>query len=734
MWLGKMGNAPETGKALPLHKLDLHPPRIIFNRIHAVMYSCGILALFYHHIVRLWNAPTIPSFFIFLTMLVADVVLAFMWAMNQGFRWRPVSRREFPENLPGVIRKESEFPKLDVFICTADPYKEPPIGVVNTALSVMAFDYPAEKVSVYVSDDGGSELTLFAFVEAAKFARHWLPFCKENKIVDQCPEVYFGSNAVCPSPELKEMYEVMKARIERVMEVGQMEEVCEAEEGLFKLWRVQGFTRQDHPPVIQPLLQSEKDSDVGGGKIPNLIYLSREKSRTHHHHFKAGALNALLRVSGRMSDAPFILTLDCDMYSNDPGTALRALCYLVDEEMQRVAYVQFPQRYRGLNKQDIYACEHKRLFQINPQGMDGFQGPNYVGTGCFFRRRALYSSPSLSSGNNGNGSTVTNIGSSDEDAQHLASCSYEDGTSWGHQVGFRYGSLVEDYFTGYRLKCEGWRSIFCNPERPAFLGDVPINLADALSQNERWDVGLLEVTLSKYNPLVFGVKNMSLPMGMCYGHYAFSPFYALPVIIYGLLPQISLLARIPPLFPKASSPCFYLYAYLFVGAYGQDLLDFLCERGTPQRWWSDQRMWMIRGTSSYLFAFIQFSFKLIGVSGIGFNLTTKIIDEDERMRYDQGVFEFGAASPYFISMGTFALVNIISFTLGLVQGLLLKSIGEVLAQLLISGFVVVNCWPIYEAMILRTDKGRMPSRTTILSAFMASVLCGVVAASANFRT
>ncbi|KAG9448224.1 hypothetical protein H6P81_014352 [Aristolochia fimbriata] len=727
-----MGITPEI-EALPLHKLDLDAPRIIFNRIHAVMYSCGILALLYHHIVRLWNAPTIPSFFVFLTMLVADVVLAFQWALTQSFRWRPVRRQEFPENLPRVIGEESEFPKLDVFVCTADPYKEPPIGVVNTALSVMAFDYPSEKISVYVSDDGGSELTLFAFLEAAKFARHWLPFCKENKIVDRCPEVYFGSNAVCSSPELREMYEVMKARIERVMELGRVEEVCEAEEGMFKLWRVQGFTRQDHPPVIQPLLQSEKDSDVGGGKIPNLIYLSREKSRTHHHHFKAGALNALLRVSGRMSDAPFILTLDCDMYSNDPGTALRALCYLVDDdqEMQRVAYVQFPQLFRGLNKQAIYGCEYKRLFQINPTGMDGFQGTSYVGTGCFFRRRAFYGSPSLPSGNNGNGysTSVTNIRSSDDqDVQHLASCSYEDDTSWGHQVGFRYGSLVEDYFTGYRLKCEGWRSIFCNPERPAFLGDVPINLADALSQNERWDVGLLEVTLSKYNPLVFGVKNMSLPMGMCYGHYAFSPFYALPVIIYGLLPQISLLARIPPLFPKASSPCFYLYAYLFVGAYGQDLLDFLCERGTLQRWWSDQRMWMIRGTSSYLFAFIQFSFKLIGVSGIGFNLTTKIIDEDERKRYDQGVFEFGAASPYFISMGTFALVNIISFTLGLVQGLLLKSIGEVLAQLLISGFVVVNCWPIYEAMILRTDKGRMPSRTTILSAMIASVLCCAAAA------
>ena len=68
------------------------------------------------------------------------------------------------------------------------------MGVVNTALSVMAYDYPAEKVSVYVSDDGGSALTLFALVEAAKFAAHWLPFCRKNDVVDRSPEVFFAAN------------------------------------------------------------------------------------------------------------------------------------------------------------------------------------------------------------------------------------------------------------------------------------------------------------------------------------------------------------------------------------------------------------------------------------------------------------------------------------------------------------------------------------------------------------
>ncbi|CAL2260641.1 unnamed protein product [Prunus armeniaca] len=103
----------------------------------------------------------------------------------------PIYRIEFPENLKKVV-EESDFPALDVFICTADPDKEPPMNVVNTASSVMAYDYPTDKVSVYGLDYGGSALTLFAFLEAAKFARHWLPFCRKNMIVECNPEAYFA--------------------------------------------------------------------------------------------------------------------------------------------------------------------------------------------------------------------------------------------------------------------------------------------------------------------------------------------------------------------------------------------------------------------------------------------------------------------------------------------------------------------------------------------------------------
>lgn len=171
-----------------LHTSKYHP-HAFYNRLFAVTYTLAILALLYHHALALLHSPNAPS----ICLLLADFILAFMWSTTQSFRMRPMIRQVFPENLEKTFSIR-DFPPMDIFICTADPYKEPPINVVNTALSVMAYDYPTEKMSVYVSDDGGSQLTLFALLEAAKFAKVWLPFCRKKNIMERCPDVYLSSN------------------------------------------------------------------------------------------------------------------------------------------------------------------------------------------------------------------------------------------------------------------------------------------------------------------------------------------------------------------------------------------------------------------------------------------------------------------------------------------------------------------------------------------------------------
>jgi hypothetical protein len=39
-----------------------------------------------------------------------------------------------------------------------------------------------------------------------------------------------------------------------------------------------------------------KSNQAAGDGIPSLIYVSREKRTTQHHHFKAGAMNVLVRA------------------------------------------------------------------------------------------------------------------------------------------------------------------------------------------------------------------------------------------------------------------------------------------------------------------------------------------------------------------------------------------------------------------------------------------------------
>ncbi|RZC53775.1 hypothetical protein C5167_012637 [Papaver somniferum] len=718
---------------LHTYKVPRHTP---LNRIFAVVYTTAIFSLFVHHFINLLHSSSTTTFLLHFTLLFSDGILSFMWATTQAFRWRPIHRTVYTENLSQVISSR-DYPKLDVFICTADPYKEPPMGVVNTALSVMAYDYPPDKISVYISDDGGSELTLFAFMEAAKFAAHWLPFCKVNNVEDRSPAVYFSSGHYTPTTqteELKMMYDTMKMKVESVVERGSVaDEYIKTDEQreAFNKWTAE-FTRQNHPTVIQVLLENGKDTDITGLEMPNLVYVSRQKSKASHHHFKAGALNVLLRISATMTNAPVILTLDCDMYANDPSTPLQSLCFLADSKMSKYAYVQFPQRFHGINKNDIYGGENKRLYQINPVGMDGLAGTSYVGSGAFFRRRAFFGGPSsyvsaekpelnpdYAADKVIHSEVVLKM------AHSVASCEFENGSKWGHKIGFRYGSLVEDYFTGYQLNCEGWDSVFYHPDRAAFWGDTPISFDGSLSQNKRWSVGTLEVAFSKYTPIIFGTKARGILMGLAYSHYAFWGTWCIPITVYAFIPQLALLNGVSP-FPKVSDPWFYLYVFLILGSYMQDCLDFMSMGGTFQRWWNDQRMWLVRGISSYLFASIDFLAESFGVSSFGFNITSKVVDDEQNKHYEQGVFEFGVASPLFVPLTMTSIISFVAFSVGVTRVILgNEKMEEILIQLVLSGFWMVNCWPVYEAMLLRSDRGRMSLKTTIISSILAFALYSV---------
>ncbi|KAI0502260.1 hypothetical protein KFK09_017207 [Dendrobium nobile] len=294
----------------------------------------------------------------------------------------------------------SQLVPIDVFVSTVDPLKEPPLITANTVLSILAVDYPVDKVSCYVSDDGSAMLTFEALSETAEFAKKWVPFCKKHNIEPRAPEFYFSQkidylkDKIQPSfvkerRAMKREYEEFKVRINALVAKAQKT----PEEG----WTMQdgtpwpGNNPRDHPGMIQVFLGHSGGLDVDGNELPRLVYVSREKRPGFQHHKKAGAMNALIRVSAVLTNGAYLLNVDCDHYFNNSKALREAMCFMMDPALgKKTCYVQFPQRFDGIDIHDRYANRNIVFFDINLKGLDGIQGPVYVGTGCCFNRQALY--------------------------------------------------------------------------------------------------------------------------------------------------------------------------------------------------------------------------------------------------------------------------------------------------------------------------------------------------------
>ncbi|KAL6583217.1 Cellulose synthase A catalytic subunit 2 UDP-forming [Orobanche minor] len=387
------GRQPLSRK-IPIASSKINPYRMI------IMIRLAVLGLFFHY--RILN-PVPDAYALWMTSVICEIWFGLSWILDQFPKWHPIERETYLDRLSLRYEKEgkpSDLADIDVFVSTVDPMKEPPLITANTVLSILAVDYPVDKVSCYVSDDGAAMLTFEALSETSEFARKWVPFSKKFNIEPRAPEWYFSQkmdylkNKVHPAfvrerRAIKREYEEFKVRINRL--VAMSEKV--PEDG----WTMQdgtpwpGNNVRDHPGMIQVFLGPDGVRDNEGNELPRLVYVSREKRPGFEHHKKAGAMNALMRVSAVLSNASYLLNVDCDHYINNSKALREAMCFMMDPTSgKKICYVQFPQRFDGIDRHDRYSNRNVVFFDINMKGLDGLQGPIYVGTGCVFRRRALY--------------------------------------------------------------------------------------------------------------------------------------------------------------------------------------------------------------------------------------------------------------------------------------------------------------------------------------------------------
>ncbi|KAG6717656.1 hypothetical protein I3842_04G111900 [Carya illinoinensis] len=578
-----------TNISLPLY--EKIPRKNALQRTSDIIIFFLLLSLLTYRLLHLKNHGTT-----WLLAFLCESWFTFTWVLVLNMKWNPVIFKTHPDHLLQATGEPVELPSVDMFVTTADLVLEPPIITVNTVLSLLAVDYPTHKLACYVSDDGCSPLTYYSLVEASKFAQLWVPFCKKYDIQVRAPFRYFSNDHVITLSDSTKEFQHERKRMKdeyqhlcHKIEVAVQKSVppCDFTGDFAEFSSVEC---NNHPTIIKVVWENKGLPDG----LPQLVYISREKQHKHPHHYKAGAMNALTRVSALMTNAPYMLNVNCDMFVNNPEVILHAMCVLLGSKSEsEIAFVQFPQVFYDGLKDDPYGNQMVVLYEYIGHGIAGLQGPFYAGTGCFHRRKIIYGlSPDNMASINGKlvedifskignskeltksaidaleGKTGTppnhNLHSHIEAAYKVADCGYEYGTSWGTKLGWFYGSTTEDIQTGLRIHKRGWRSVNCMPNPPAFLGCVPSSGPTSMIQQKRWATGLLEILLSKACP-IFSSLFAKLQWRQCLAYvwlltwglrsifelcYAALPAYCI-IADSHFLPKVSFICQNPPILTLA---------------------------------------------------------------------------------------------------------------------------------------------------------------------------------------
>ncbi|XP_006293362.2 cellulose synthase-like protein B3 isoform X2 [Capsella rubella] len=688
---------------------------------------------------------------------------SFIWLVITCIKWSPADYKSYPDRLDERVH---DLPSVDMFVTTADPVREPPLMVVNTVLSLLAVNYPANKLACYLSDDGGSSLTYFSLKEASKFAKIWVPFCKKYNVRVRAPFRYFlNCPAATVGSEFSKDWEMMKSEYEKLCR-----KVEDATGDCYWFHADDDFKAfsntkpNDHPTIVKVIWENK--GGVGDEKeVPHFVYISREKRPNYFHNYKAGAMNVLVRLSGMMTNAPYMLNVDCDMYANEADVVGQAMCIFLQKSTMNsndCAFVQYPQDFYDSNADELIVLQ-----AYVSRGIAGIQGPSYAGSGCFHTRRVMYGiylddlddDGSLSSvatrdylaednlarefGNSKEMVTsvvnalqrksnrqLSSLTDSLEAAREVGHCHYENQTSWGKTVGWLYGSTTEDVHTSVGIHSRGWTSSYISPDPPAFLGAMPPGGQEAMAQQRRWAAGMLEILFNKRTTPFVGMFFRKLRFRQClaYLYVLVWGLRSIPELFYCLLPAYCLLHN-SALFPKG------VYLGVIIAVVGiyclYTLWEFMILGFTVQSWFISQSFGRIKITCGWLFSIPDIILKFFGISKTVFIVTKKTMPETRSESrsgskadcpdQDSGKFEFGD-SLYFLP-GTFIMLVNLAALAGWSAGLQRlghshKEGGSGLAEACGCVLVVTLFFPFLKGMFEKGKYG-IPFSTLSKAAFLA---------------
>ncbi|CAI8607508.1 unnamed protein product [Vicia faba] len=738
-----------------------------------------VLCIFLHY--RLTN-PVRNAYALWLVSVICEIWFAVSWILDQFPKWLPVNRDTYLDRLALRYDREGEPSQLaavDIFVSTVDPLKEPPLVTANTVLSILAVDYPVDKVSCYVSDDGAAMLTFEALAETSEFARKWVPFSKKYNIEPRAPEWYFAqkidylkdkvqTSFVKDRRAMKREYEEFKIRINAL--VAKATKV--PEEG----WVMQdgtpwpGNNVRDHPGMIQVFLGQSGGLDTDGNELPRLVYVSREKRPGFQHHKKAGAMNALVRVSAVLTNGPFLLNLDCDHYINNSKAIREAMCFMMDPNLgKHVCYVQFPQRFDGIDRNDRYANRNTVFFDINLRGLDGIQGPVYVGTGCVFNRTALYGYEpplklkhkkagfvsSLCGGNRKKSSKSSKKGSDKKkSSKHVDSTvpifsleDIEEGVEgsgfddektllmsqvslekrFGQSAVFVASTLMENggvpqSATPETLLKEAIHVISCGYEDKTewgteigwIYGSVTEDILTGFKMHAR---GSVEILFSRHCPIWYGYGGrLKWLERLAYINTTIYPVTAIPLLLYCTLPAVCLLTN-KFIIPQISNLASIWFISLFLSIFATGILEMRWSGVGIDEWWRNEQFWVIGGVSAHLFAVFQGLLKVLAGIDTNFTVTSKASDEDG----DSAELYMFKWTTLLIPPTTLLIINLVGVVAGISYAINsgYQSWGPLFGKLFFAFWVIVHLYPFLKGLMGRQN--RTPTIVVVWSILLASI-------------
>ncbi|KAL2328374.1 hypothetical protein Fmac_021801 [Flemingia macrophylla] len=705
-----------------------------YKRVTESLLFLLLLSLLAYRIIS-FNNYSFPWFLAFF----CESWFTFSWFLTLATQWNPAVIKTYPGLL---LQSVKELPAVDLFVTTADPVLEPPIITVNTVLSLLALDYPSHKLACYVSDDGCSPLNFYALQEASEFAKFWVPFCKKYDVQVRAPLRYFFHKPKFSTPEFNQEWLQMKDMYNHLSHKIELDELRKSN-GDFEVFS--DTDRTNHPTIIQVI---RKNRECVADGLPHLIYISREKRPKHPHHFKAGAMNVLTRVSGLITNAPFMLNVDCDMIVNNPKVILHALCILLDSRGEKeVAFAQFPQQFYATLKDDPFGNQMAIFTKYLTAGIAGLQGPFYGGTNCLHRRKVIYG---ISPDNMEKGSSISekdlkenfgvskefmesaadalegraclpndiNISNAVDIASQVANCGYEHATAWGKQVGWIYGSVTEDKLLGLIIHEKGWRSELCTPTPIAFTGFAPGGGPTTMTQQKRWATGLLEIFFSKHCPII-GTLLRGLTLRQCLAYMWIINWGLKPVfeVCYACLIAYCILTN-SNFIPKDLGMCIPIAFFIIYKGY--TISEYIASGLSIRAWWNNQRMSRITPMNAGFCAFLSILLKLLRISETVFDITKKDLPTSKDVEDDKDVGRYTFdESLVFLPGTTILLLQLTSMVIKLLGLQPLSQSGNRCGpgEIFCCVYLIICYWPFLRGLF-ETGKYRIPLSTVSISTIL----------------